>query len=195
MQAFEGAVLAGGESSRMGRDKALLEWEGKPLIQRVAEVVSSVCHKIRIIADRPKRFSFLGLEICPDKIYGMGPLGGIYTALQVSESERVFCVACDMPFLDAETIRGMLDISPEYDVVVPYSNDDFHPLHAVYSSSCMEPIEQALKSASPRVIDFFDRVRVKTVEEKDFPALSPKGKALVNLNTPADLENYLSHYC
>ncbi len=192
MQVFEGAILAGGKSSRMGRDKALFELDGEYLIQRTVRVISSVCDKVRIIADRGERFSFLGLEVYPDKICGMGPLGGIYTALQVSACEKVICVACDMPFLDAETIRGMLAISADYDVVVPDCGDGLHPLHAVYSRSCIEAIEKVLLSGSPRVIDFFDQVNVKTVGEKDFPALSKEGKALTNLNTPADLKNYLS---
>ena len=176
----------------MGRDKVFIEWEGKPIIQRVAEIVSSVCKKVRIIADRPKRFSSLGFEVYSDSICGKGPLGGIYTALQVSDTEKVFCVACDMPYLDEETIRGMLNISVDYDVVVPRSEGRFHPLHAVYSRSCMKPIEKLLMSVSPRITGFFDQVRVKTVGEQDFPALSDKGKALTNLNTPADLENFIS---
>ena len=189
MPDLEGAIIAGGKSSRMGYDKALLEWEGKSLIQIVAEAVSAVCDKLRIIADDGERFSFLGLDVCPDKISRMGPLGGIYTALCVSEGEHVFCVGCDMPFLDADVIRGMLDISDEYDVVVPYLDDGYHPLHAVYSHSCIKPIEYALESASSRVTGFYDRVRVKSVGEDDFPTLSC---SLTNLNTPADLEKYLA---
>ncbi len=187
---MEGAIVAGGKSSRMKRDKALLEWKGRPLIQVVVEALSRVCHKLRVIADDGGRFSFLGLEVYPDKISGMGPLGGIYTALLLSGSEKVFCVGCDMPFLDADLIRGMLDISGEYDVVVPYTSDGFHPLHAVYSRTCIKPIEYALESASPRITSFFDQVRVKKVGEKDFPGLS---LALTNLNTPADLEEYLAN--
>jgi molybdopterin-guanine dinucleotide biosynthesis protein A len=187
---MEGAIVAGGKSSRMGYDKALLEWEGNSLIQIVVETVSAVCDKLIIIADNGERFLSLGLEIYPDKISGMGPLGGIYTALEVSEGEKVFCVGCDMPFLDAGVIRGMLDISEEYDVVVPYLDDGFHPLHAVYSRNCIKPIRDTLESASPRVTGFFDRVRVRTVGEDDFPTLS---YSLTNLNTPADLEKYLAN--
>jgi molybdopterin-guanine dinucleotide biosynthesis protein A len=188
----EGAILAGGKSSRMGQDKALLEWRGKPLIQSVAEVLLSVCDKVRIIADRGSRFSFLNLEVYPDEISGKGgkgPLGGIYTALQVSDSEKIFCVGCDMPFLDKKTIQGMLDMSGEFDVVVPYSNGDFHPLHAVYSQSCREPIKKILLSGPYHITGFFDQVRVKIVDEKDFSVLTADGKALANINTPADLEN------
>ncbi len=190
MPDLEGAIVAGGKSSRMGIDKALLEWEGKSLIRIVAESVSAVCDKLIIIADDGERFLSLGLEIYPDKISGMGPLGGIYTALCVSEGERVFCVGCDMPFLDADVVRGMLDISGEYDVVVPYLDDGFHPLHAVYSRNCIKPIRDTLESASPRVIDFYDRVRVRSVGEDDFPALA---NSLTNLNTPADVEKYLAN--
>lgn len=194
MKTFGGAVLAGGRSSRMGRDKALLLWEGEPLIQRVVEVVTSVCDKVSIIACRPKRFSFLGLDVYPDEVCNMGPLGGIYTALRVTDAERVFCVACDMPFLDAETIRGMLDMFSECDVVIPWVEDRFHPLHAVYSRSCIGAIEKAFtaSSATFRVTDFFDRVKVKAVSFNDFPSLSPTGKALVNINTPNDLKEYSS---
>lgn len=173
----------------MGYDKALLEWQGKPLIQSVAQVLLSVCDKVRIIADRGSRFSFLNLEVYPDEISGMGPLGGIYTALQVSESEKIFCVGCDMPFLDKKTIRGMLDMSGEYDVVVPYANGNFHPLHAVYSQSCRNPIKKTFLSGSHRIINFFDQVKVRTVGEKDFSTLAQDGKVLTNINTPADLEN------
>lgn len=173
----------------MGYDKALLVWQGKPLIQIVAEVLLSICDRVRIIADRGSRFSFLNLETYPDEVSGMGPLGGIYTALRVSDSERVFCVGCDMPFLDKKTIRGMWDMSSEFDVVVPYANGGFHPLHAVYSQSCKEPIKKTLLSGPQRITSFFDQVRVKTVDEKDFPVLAASGKALANINTPADLKN------
>ena len=189
---FGGAVLVGGKSSRMGQDKALLRWEGKPLIQKVTEVIRAVCDEVNIIGYHPTRFSFLGLDVYPDRICGKGPLGGIYTALQVSKAEKVFCVACDMPYLDVETIRGMLNMSSGYDVVVPWAKDRFHPLHAVYSRSCVRPIEKVLTSGSTRVISFFDQVKVKTVSVKDFPSLSPKGKALVNLNTPDDFKKNLS---
>ena len=186
---MEGAIVAGGKSSRMGLDKALLEWEGKSLIQIAVDAVSAVCDKLTIIADNGERFLSLGLDIYPDKISGMGPLGGIYTALCVSESEKVFCVGCDMPFLDEDVIRGMLDIAEESDVVVPYLDGGFHPLHAVYSRNCIKPIRDTLESASPRVIDFYDRVRVRSVGEDDFPTLS---YSLTNLNTPADVEKYLA---
>lgn len=190
MPIMEGAIIAGGKSSRMGYDKALLEWQGKPLIRVVAETLSAVCDKLIIIADNGERFSSLGLEIYPDKISGMGPLGGIYTALCVSGGEHVFCVGCDMPYLDADVVRGMLDIAEEHDVVVPYLDDGFHPLHAVYSHNCIKPVRDTLESASPRVVDFYDRVRVKSVGEDDFPTLS---YSLTNLNTPADIEKYLAN--
>jgi len=129
-----GFIIAGGKSSRFGQDKSLYEFEGKPLIMHAYDALSKVFSDISIIANDKEKFSIPGVEVYPDIIPDLGPIGGLYTVLsQLKEGERAFIVPCDMPFLDSDLIEYMANIPAMYDVIVPMPEGNYEPLHAIYS--------------------------------------------------------------
>jgi len=93
-------ILAGGQSKRFGQDKSLYSLEDRPLIQHVFDIITPLFPKIYIIANDPDKFNFLPVKVYPDLISGLGPAGGIYTALDHLKEDRAFIFACDLPYLN-----------------------------------------------------------------------------------------------
>ncbi len=180
-------VLAGGQSHRMGRDKALIEFQGKPIIAHVLDTLRELSDDVRIVANHSDRFSLFGARVVPDYDPPCGPLGGIAAGLQASQHDRVVVVACDMPFLNPNLLRYLLILSGDYEAVVPQTSGEFEPLHAVYQRACYHPIVQRLASGQRRVISFFADVRLRVVPEAEWRTIDPDGRSLMNLNTPDDL--------
>ena len=183
-----GVVLAGGRSTRMGTNKALLEFDGARLIERLVRTIRPLFSEIAIVANDPETYAYLGVPIWPDRIPGKGALGGIYTAVFHSICPQTFCVACDMPFPNPTVISYLRDLAPGYDVVVPQTAGGYQPLHAVYSKSCL-PLMQAMILADRLKIDpLFPAVRLRTVEETELTPLDPCLLCFVNVNTREELE-------
>ena len=145
------AVQAGGQSSRMGENKALKPFLGRPLIERVVRRVESAADEMLITTNEPGAFDFLGIRQESDVRPGFGPLGGLYTALAAARLPTVAVVACDMPFANAPLLvasAGIL-LKDDVDVVIARSPEGFEPLHAVYRrTTCLPAIESALDSGS-----------------------------------------------
>src|SRR5690242_9512250 len=113
-----GAILAGGQSRRMGSDKAALRIQGEPLLQRTARLLATITTDVAIIGPPERAALAPGVPILPDRWPQQGPLGGIATALQALAGEAVLVVGCDMPFLNAALLRYFITLAPEYDAVV-----------------------------------------------------------------------------
>jgi molybdopterin-guanine dinucleotide biosynthesis protein A len=196
-------VLAGGDSRRMGTDKAFLKMPGgEPLIEAILSKLAPLSDEIILVANRTQGYERLGVELVADIYPGKGSLGGIYTGLWAMSHSHGLVVACDMPFLKPSLLRYMLVMAPEYDVVVPQAvpwgglkapkeetakEHLLHPLHAVYSKSCLEPMKDLLESGDLRIISFYPQVRVRYVEEGEIDIFDPKHLSFFNINTPADL--------
>ena len=118
-QDVTGVILAGGKSRRYGRNKALVEFEGMRLIERTVTVMRAVFDQVILVTNTPHEYAYLGLPMVQDLIRGLGPLGGIYTGLEMTTEEAGFFVACDMPFLNQSLILHMVEIRGTYDAVVP----------------------------------------------------------------------------
>ncbi len=207
-------ILAGGQSRRMGRDKAFIEFEGKPLIARVIERVQNVAAEVLIIANDNASYARFGLPIINDVYPGKGSLGGIYSGLLAASHEHALAVACDMPFLNEALLRYLISLASQADVVVPHAIDpssnvahngkrprpaqvlaksrDLHPTHAVYSKHCLEPIRARLLADDLRLISFFDDVRVHVVESAQVDQFDPQHLSFFNANTPQDFQNALA---
>lgn len=181
------AVLAGGASSRFGRDKALLQLDNQTLIQRVVDRLSKVSDDVFIVGNKPERFQGMEVRLVEDLVQGAGALGGVYTAVQACRHPYVFCAACDMPFLDLNLIRYMILLAPGYDVVMPYVRGEAEPLHAVYSKACAPAIKAALDAGERRIISFLAQVRVRDVREDEIRVLDPDLRSFFNLNVPEDM--------
>jgi molybdopterin-guanine dinucleotide biosynthesis protein B/molybdopterin-guanine dinucleotide biosynthesis protein len=182
-----GAILAGGQSRRMGQDKALLPLGGRPMVQRVADCLCGIFDRVILVGDRPERFASLGLPVIPD-LHPGSALGGIHAALRHGAGRGVFVVPCDLPFPSAPLIRHLLALAPGRDVVVPRSPRGLEPLFAYYGPDCLDAVEELLAQNNFRIFDFYPRVRTLEVDLAALPGLDPDGRAFVNINTPADLE-------
>lgn len=197
-------VLAGGQSRRMGTDKALLSLGGRTLIETVIATVSSLCNEVIVVSNAPESLQHLGVRLVSDIYPGKGSLGGIYTGLRQARTPYSLVVACDMPFLNLPLLRYMASLAPHADVVIPRASDpsrppargratvtakevNLHPLHAIYAQACQRPIERLLAAGELRIIDFFPAVRVRYVEEAEVDRFDAAHLSLFNVNTPDDL--------
>ena len=170
----------------MGRDKAWIELDGRPIIARVAEVLAEVADEVLIVAN-DERFAALGLRVVPDRFPEGGALGGIATGVGAATHDTVLVAACDMPFLSAALWQVLLAHGADADVVVPRVGGEYETLHALYTKTCVAPMERALAAGRMRIISFFDEVRVHAVDEPELRAADPLLRALTNVNTPEEL--------
>ena len=182
-------VQAGGESRRMGKDKALMPFLGRPLIQRVVDRLSPIADETIVTTNTPENYRFLGLPLFPDLKPGRGALGGLYTALSSATCEAVAVVACDMPFASPKLIdaASRLLVEEEADVVIPDSGSGLEPLHAVYRrETCIPAIETAIAADLWKIIAWFPQVKVHILQPDEVMTCDPSGLAFWNLNTPEE---------
>lgn len=186
-------VNAGGASRRMGRPKALLPVPpaGEPLLQYVLDRLLRVPWQ-QILLVLNQETMAVPLQLPPavqrltDAQPGMGPLAGIAAGLACCQGWAVV-VAGDMPLLNPQVLAAMLDqCGPEDDVVVPLIQGRYQPLHACYHRRCLPVIASALADQRYRVTDFYDAVRVRTVDEEQLRDWDPDLDSLLNINTPAE---------
>lgn len=188
---IDAAVLAGGKNLRMaGYNKALIRIKGAPIIQRVIEILKDIFDRIILVTNSPEDFKLYSSEvvIVEDIIKDVGPLGGIHSGLSSTANEAVFFAACDMPFLDANTIRREISCFKEMDCdcLVPRRGALIEPLHSVYKKKLTDVLYNFLMNNSGRSIKNF----LKTVDthymDLDNSFFCRNG--FVNINTPADLK-------
>lgn len=183
------AIQAGGESRRMGLDKALMPFLGRPLIQRVLERLTPIGDEVLVTTNRPENYRFLNLPLFRDLKPGRGALGGLYTALSSATCEAVAVVACDMPFASRALIEtaSRLLVEEDADVVIPDSGAGLEPLHAVYRREvCLPVIESAIEADNWRLISWFPGVKVRILQPDEIRPHDPTGLAFWNLNTPEE---------
>ena len=192
-------IQAGGAYSRMGEDKALKTFLGRPLIQRVAERLSPIADELIVTTNRPEEYTFLNLPLFPDRKPGRGALGGLYTAIASARHSLVAVVACDMPFASPPLLEAAskLLIEEETDVVIPggapraeragRSGEGYEPLHAVYRrETCLPAIESAIDADQWKVIAWFPQVKVRVLTPDEVRQFDPSGLAFWNVNTPEE---------
>ena len=181
-----GAVLAGGRSSRLGRDKALLEVGGETLLARAVRTLSSLCDEVLVVGPRERQQLVPDARVVPDERPGIGPLGGIATALRAMRGERLLAVATDMPLLNLELLRYLIALSPGFDVTIPRVAGRTQQLHAVYARSCLPVIDDQIAREDFKIDRFFARVRVRIVEEDEIRRFDPELRSFRNVNTEED---------
>ena len=183
-------VQAGGESRRMGQDKALAPFLGKTLIERVIDRLSSMADEILVTTNQPGSYAFLGLPLVQDVIPGRGALGGLYTALSAASHPLVAVVACDMPFVSAALLAFQRDLllREGYDAVIPRTAGGTEPFHAVYDrATCLPAVQAAIQADKWRVDAWFARANVRLLAPEETHPHDPQGLAFWNVNTPEDL--------
>lgn len=182
-------IQAGGESRRMGQNKALLPFRGRPLIERVVNRLSPFTDELILTANHPELYQFLGLPSYPDLIPGKGALGGLYTALSAAHFALVAVVACDMPFVNPQLLTAERDLLSEggWDVVIPRSAEGLEPLHAVYrKDACLPQIRRALDEGRLRMDSWFSDVKVREMSLEDIAVHDPEFRSFMNVNTPEE---------
>ena len=184
-------VLAGGKGVRLGHNKVLEVIGNRSLLQRVVDGLSFLNSDIIIVTATKTTFSqsidYPKLRIVTDIYPGKGSLGGIYSGLAASGSFYNLAVACDMPFLNQALLRYMIQISANFDLVIPRLGDMVEPLHAIYSKGCLTPMEELLKQGNLKIIELLDLIKVRYVEAEEIDRFDPKHLSFFNINTPADL--------
>lgn len=181
------AIIAGGASRRMGRNKALLEVEGEPLVARVAAVARAVFPEVFVVTSSPEIAAAARLPAVPDIFPGKGPLAGIHAALRHANAP-VFCCACDMPFLDAAYIRFLCEQLGNYDAVVPRIHGYSEPLHAIYTPACLPVMETVLQGKVGPVDNVLRQLRVLFVDEEEARRFDAELRMFENWNTPDDVK-------
>jgi molybdenum cofactor guanylyltransferase len=188
--AVAGFVLAGGQSSRMGRDKALVELGGEPLVVRMVRLVRQVANPVLVVAP-PERYAALALDVVPDDRPGLGPLGGIATALRVSASDWNLVVGCDLPYLTAGWLAFLArraQASAAW-AVVPESRRGLEPLSAVYHRRAAAAFVEALDRGRRKLTEVLAGLpqgaleRIPPAEWKSFDS---GGCLFKNMNAPSD---------
>jgi molybdenum cofactor guanylyltransferase len=184
MNSLGGILLAGGQSRRMGRDKALLPWNGQPLIAHIADQMRPCVETLIVGANDAARYAFLGLRIVPDREPGQGPLMGLASCLAASRQELNLVVGCDMPWITPPLVAALLAQAADHDAVVPRSAAGPEPLCALYRQSCLPAAEALLARGARRLGDLLATVRVRWIAAEDLPGTQWQR----NLNTPEDYQ-------
>jgi molybdopterin-guanine dinucleotide biosynthesis protein A len=184
-------VLAGGGGLRLGREKALENLGERSLLEWVLLQLDFLDSDILLITARELSYPWFEgyprLKVVSDIYPGKGPLGGIYTGLELSDSFYNVVVACDMPFLNRALLGYMASVSAGSDLVVPRFKGLVEPLHAVYSKACLAPIERLLEQGILGVRELFRLVRVRYVEAEEIDRFDSEHLSFFNINTRSDL--------
>ncbi|MCF6169646.1 MAG: molybdenum cofactor guanylyltransferase [Bacteroidales bacterium] len=186
--AVTGIILAGGKSSRMGRDKGLCRFHGKSLVSYAIETLKPLCGRIIISANNEiEDYASFGLEVLPDDVTGIGPMGGIFTCLRQSDTRHNLVLSCDTPFVTTRLFEFLLENIDKYQVLVPGHGDDLlEPLAACYATNVLAVLGQCVESGDYKMMNFFKKVNFHSLAVDELlPSFS--GKLFQNLNTPDDL--------
>ena len=171
----------------MGENKAFIRVGGVPIITRIYDLFKELFQEVIIVTNQKDLFSNFDSRVYSDLIPGKGALGGLYTGIFFSSFHYSFCVACDMPFIRKSLVQYLIENIDGEDVIVPRTKDGLQPLHAIYSKNCVNPIRKIIQEGKSKIIDIYNQVNVKIVDEKDFLCFDPDGESFINVNTPEEL--------
>ena len=180
-------ILAGGRSTRLGRDKAFLEVNGRPLIERIVDRLAQLSDEVIIVAKDVDAYEPLEALVVADVYPGTAALGGIFSGLKAAGNRHALVVACDMPFLSLSLLRYMRGLAAANDVVIPRLGKLTEALHAIYSQDCLPFIERQLQAVDLKISNLFDHVRVRYVDQKEIDLFDPDHLSFFNINTETDL--------
>ena len=184
-----GILLAGGKSSRMGQEKGLVGFRGKPLIQYGIELLSSFTDRIVIGSANPDYLAF-GCEMIPDEVTGLGPAAGLAAVLKKSATPWNIVLACDLPFLEREFIENLISAAPDYQAVVPMHNGNMEPLAALYHRNLGTIFEEAVANGNLALHKILHSCHVNYLETglmmEKYPNL------FINLNSMDQIDRFVS---
>jgi molybdopterin-guanine dinucleotide biosynthesis protein A len=181
-------ILAGGKSTRMGADKAFVQFDGRTLLSRALEVARSLTSNVHIVGDRARFAPFA--PVLEDVFPGCGPLGGIHAALRASQTDLNVVLAVDIPFVSLALLQLLVtraNNSPSSTVTVPRANGGLQPLCAAYRRNFADAAERALRAGHYKIDSLFAETSTQIIEEEELEAAGFAPRIFRNLNTPEDL--------
>ncbi|GIN86436.1 putative molybdenum cofactor guanylyltransferase [Heyndrickxia sporothermodurans] len=182
-------LLAGGKSSRMGRNKALLPFGKQRVVDHLVTEFSPISDEILLITNHPNEYNNLEVRIITDskEFKGHGPLAGIYAGLKASHAEHCLVIACDMPFASKQFGIWLVNqlLNGNYDAVIPSFEGRLHPLFGAYKRSVFPFVKNNLLADKRRMTDLLNELKVKVVEQQEAPEALQNvwGRCLWNMNT------------
>jgi len=182
-------ILAGGKSTRMGADKAFMDYKGRTLLARALDLARSVTSEVRIVGSPDKFAPFA--TVVEDVFSDCGPLGGIHAALRASRTELNLMLAVDTPFVSWTFLQYLIsqaERAPEAAVVVPRGDGGWQPLCAIYRPEFADAAEDALRAGQNKIDRLFDQVRTRVIEQQELEVSGFSPALFRNLNTPEELE-------
>jgi molybdenum cofactor guanylyltransferase len=188
VQRTSGLILAGGSSRRMGSDKAALRLGGRTLLDRTISVLESVADEVLVVGPRHHAPSASKVRLVQDDVPNAGPLGGLLTGLRRVNGSYAVTVACDLPFLEADVLRFLLELAPAYDAVVPRVDGQNQTLHAVYSRSIDTVIARHIARGQFSLDGVLPELNVRWVDVSELESAGLECRSFVNANTPEDWE-------
>jgi len=183
------AILAGGYSKRMGKDKATLEINGKPLLFYVFETVKHVFRNIVIVSNNHSAFKGIDVPVVKDIAPVSGTMTGIVSALVHAHDPYVFVCACDMPFMTEYAIRHLINEIKGEDIIIPKTEKGYEPLHAIYSKSCISYMLKAIEQNRLKIDRIFPALNVKELNDSKW-FYNDGYSVFTNINSATDLEKY-----
>ena len=178
MKQLSGIILAGGLSSRMGRDKGLLPHKGRLLVEYSIEVMKTLCSEI-IISSNNSAYEQFGHRVVKDIHQQTGPIGGLYAALSASNTNDAIICPCDMPFISADTFHQLLKVNNRA-VVVQSNTDKLYPTLGYYNKSCLPTILQQIEQGNYKMQCLIKELNAHSVKIDD-------ARSLLNFNSPEDI--------
>ena len=186
-----GVILAGGNSSRMGTNKAFLMIHNKPMITHIYELLETFFPCIVISTSQPELFAFLDAATIADETRGLGPMGGIFSCLKSITTEKAFVTACDLPFINRELIRLIVQNSADFDFVVPSTDKEkLEPLCAVYDKNMLNVMAEMIRMNDLSLQHLKNKCNTKVIYVKE-ELQNYNDKLFQNINTSSDFEKYI----
>jgi FdhD protein len=186
IKGVSGVILAGGKSSRMGSNKALLPYKGGRFIEAIHRQLAEIFSEVLLVTNNPEQYEFLPCRKVADLFPGAGALAGIHAGLHHSANPAIFAVACDMPYLNTDLVRHLAGQADAGSVVIPEGPAGLEPLHAVYGKDCLAAIEEAISHGEKRILSFFDRVNAIKINTEQIAGFDPSFASFSNINTPEE---------
>jgi molybdopterin-guanine dinucleotide biosynthesis protein A len=184
-----GAIIAGGPARRLGGvAKSFVAVGGRTIAERQLALLRPAFARVLVVANDPAPWAPLGLEVVPDRIVGVGPLGGIQAALAAAgDCDAVVCIAGDLPFIAPALLAALRDRTPGADAVAPRTASGIEPLCARYARGLLPAIDARVAAGERAVHALLETLAVAWIEGADLAALDPDGSSFFNINTPEDL--------
>ena len=170
----------------MGSPKALLLFDGEPLIVHIVATLRRLFAEVVVVAAPGQSLPSMPVTLVRDEVEHQGPVAGICYGLRAAGGDVSFVTSCDSAFLNVDLISHLVSQIPEHDVVVPHWQGRYQPLHAVYRRSVLPLLAEQLARGELRPVYLFDRVRTRRIDEEEIRRFDPDGSSFFNMNTPED---------